>query len=854
MTGHPIPRPGRLGAIALAALALSAISAPHASAAARVDASVAQALRAAAADQKLDVIVVLRRQAVLPDGPLVRRRAIIEALRGLADSEQRRLVALLVIRRLQGRVSKIRRFWIINGLEVVADPDVVTEIAALPEVAEIKPNATVQAPSAPASSLAPEWNIARVKAPDLWGLGYRGQGVVVANMDTGVDVSHPDLNGRWRGGTNSWYDPNGEHPTTPTDVSGHGTWTMGTMVGGDAGGSAIGMAPDARWIAVKIFNDHGAATTAGVHAGFQWLLDPDGNPATDDAPDVVDDSWTTAAGCDLTFEPDLGALRSSAIVPVFAAGNSGPTGGTSMSPATDPSALAVGGTDPGELIDPESSRGPSACTGTAFPQLVAPGVNVRTSDLFGGYMSLTGTSIAAPHAAGALALLLSAFPGLDQQRQTNSLLSGALDLGDPGPDNVFGSGRLDALASYQWLAGAPDFSLVVTPSAATTTAGGSVTYSIDVQPLNGFAGDVTLSLSGLSASQASWSFSPATVPGGAAHTDLTVTTATSLAPGTYALKIKGASGTNTRSARVALVIPQPPDFSLAVTPASRSTAPGAGVAYTVSTTTTGGFTGDVALSLSGLTAGQATWNFTPSATITGGAGASTLTVSTASALAPGRYTLTITATSGSLTHSATVTLVVPDFSLGVSPTSRTTTPGTAVTYAVSVGAVNGFTGTVALSLSGLSQGTWSFTPASVTGSGTSTLRVTPTAAGTYTLTVTGTSGPITHTRTVTLIVSSPADFGLSATPASRSVNVGGSTTYSVTVLPVGGFAGSVSLSVSGLPSGATASFSPTSATPSAPATLTVRTTRTTPRGTRTLTITGRSGTLTHTANVTLVVT
>jgi subtilisin family serine protease len=852
MTGHPLPRSVRLGAIALAALALSCVTAPQARAAARVDASVAQALQAAPADQKLDVIVVLRRQAVLPDGPQVRRRAIIEALRGLADTEQRRLVALLVIRRLQGRVSKIRRFWVINGLEVVADPDVVTEIAALPEVAEIKPNATVQAPSAPASSLAPEWNITRVKAPDLWGLGYRGQGVVVANMDTGVDVSHPDLYGRWRGGTNSWYDPNGEHPTTPTDVSGHGTWTMGTMVGGDAGGSAIGMAPDARWIAVKIFNDHGAATVAGVHAGFQWLLDPDGNPATDDAPDVVNESWSASAGCDLSFEPDLGALRSSAIVPVFAAGNSG--AGTSMSPATDPSAFAVGGTDAGDLIDPETSRGTSACTGAVFPQLVAPSVAVRTSDLFGGYMSITGTSIAAPHAAGALALLLSAFPGLDQQRQTNSLLNGALDLGDPGPDNVFGSGRLNALASYQWLASAPDFNLVATPTSTTTTAGGNVTYGIDVPAINSFTGDVTLSLSGLPGSQAGWSFSPATVavaPGGAGHADLTVTD-TSLAPGTYALKIKGTSGTNTRSTTVTLVIPQPPDFSLAVTPASRSTAPGGGVDYTVSSTAIGGFTGDVALSVSGLPA-QATSSFAPAA-IAGAAGASQLTIATLSSLAPGRYTLTITGTSGSLTHTATVTLVVPDFSLGASPTSRTTTPGTAVTYAVSVGAVNGFTGTVALSLSGLSQGTSSFTPASVTGSGTSTLRITPTAAGTYTLTVTGTSGPITHTRTVTLIVSSPADFGLSATPASRSVTAGGSTTYSVTVLPVGGFAGSVSLSVSGLPSGATASFSPTSATPSTPATMTVRTTRLTTRGTRTLTITGRSGTLTHTTTVTLVVT
>ena len=79
-----------------------------------------------------------------------------------------------------------------------------------------------------------------MNAPALWDRGFRGQGVVVANMDTGVDATHPDLAAKWRGGTNSWYDPNGQHPTTPTDVSGHGTQTMGVMVGGNAGGSSVG--------------------------------------------------------------------------------------------------------------------------------------------------------------------------------------------------------------------------------------------------------------------------------------------------------------------------------------------------------------------------------------------------------------------------------------------------------------------------------------------------------------------------------------------------------------------------------------------------------------------------------------
>src|SRR3972149_324648 len=111
-------------------------------------------------------------------------------------------------------------------------------------------------------------------------------------MHTGADVSHPDLVTRWRGGSNSWFDPYGQHPMTPTDLSGHGTWTMGVIVAGDAGGTSIGVAPQASWIAVKIFDDQDSSTATAIHQGFQWLLDPDGNPATPDAPDVVNNSWS----------------------------------------------------------------------------------------------------------------------------------------------------------------------------------------------------------------------------------------------------------------------------------------------------------------------------------------------------------------------------------------------------------------------------------------------------------------------------------------------------------------------------------------------------------------------------------
>ena len=353
----------------------------------------------------------------------------------------------------------MKRIWIINGLEVTATAAVIQELAMLNEVDQIIPNATIQQPLLPASTVPAETNIEHVNAPALWdldgqGQGWQGQGMVIANMDTGVDISHPDLNANWRGGTNSWFDPSGQHPTTPTDVAGHGTWTMGVMVGGGASGKIIGMAPAAQWIAVKIFNDQGSATVAGIHAGFQWLLDPDGDPSTDDAPNVVNNSWTfTYPGCNLEFAGDLQALRAAGILPIFAAGNSGPYPETSISPANNPGAFAVGGVNNSDAMYTYSSRGPATCGGptTTYPQLVAPGVNIPSTDLFGLYASETGTSLAAPHVAGALALLLSAFPNLTVEEQEAALINGAVDLGTSGADNDFGYGRLDVLRSYQTL-------------------------------------------------------------------------------------------------------------------------------------------------------------------------------------------------------------------------------------------------------------------------------------------------------------------------------------------------------------------------------------------------------------------
>ncbi len=234
-------------------------------------------------------------------------------------------------------------------------------------------------------------------------------------------------------------------------MTGHGTGTMGVIVGADTGGTSVGVAPAARWIAARIWNDAGTSSMTAIHQAFQWLLDPDGNASTDDAPDVVNLSWSlgSAPGCDLSLQPDLRALRAAGILPVVAAGNFGPAAGTSVSPANYPEALAVGAVNGSDVVWSGSGRGATTCGGSigVYPELVAPGANIRTTDRYGFYQGMTGTSVAAPHVTGAVALLLSAHPAATPDELVNALTSAARDVGASGPDETYGFGLLDADAA-----------------------------------------------------------------------------------------------------------------------------------------------------------------------------------------------------------------------------------------------------------------------------------------------------------------------------------------------------------------------------------------------------------------------
>lgn len=388
------------------------------------------------------------------------RTGLIKGLKAKADVTQGHLKVFLK----EKMARRVLSFWVFNGLAVTAPVGVIRELAKQPGIGRIQLDDTLAQPEPqPAAAAVPEWNLNVIKAPELWSLGFRGAGVVVASMDTGVDVSHLDLQDKWRGGGNSWFDPNGEH-STPSDSAGHGTRVMGLLVGGDATGTSIGVAPEARWIAVKIFDDGGVAELSDIHAGFQWLLDPDNNPETDDAPDVVDNSWgftNLVNQCYNEFQPDVQALKAAGIAVVFSAGNEGPYQATSVSPANYPESMAVGALDETATVAPFSSRGPSPCDQSIYPELTAPGANVKTADLTVGgvYPSastyVSGTSFSSAHVAGAMALLLGAKPGVPIEQLETALKESALDLVTPGPDNDTGHGLLDVAGAYDFLQNSP---------------------------------------------------------------------------------------------------------------------------------------------------------------------------------------------------------------------------------------------------------------------------------------------------------------------------------------------------------------------------------------------------------------
>jgi len=483
-----------------------------------------------------DFLVVLSEQADL--GPAYalptkqeRGRWVYQTLWETAQRSQAPLRAWL-----DARGVPYRSFYIVNLIHVPAgDRALVEALAARPDVARIEANPRIQnvepQPAAD-SALAPagiEWNISHVGAPAVWTLGYTGQGIIVGGQDTGYDWDHPALVNQYRGWNGSsashdynWHDAVhsgggvcGPNSPEPCDDHNHGTHTMGTVLGDDGGVNQIGMAPGARWIGCRNM-DQGVGTPATYLECFEFFLAPypvggvpaQGNP--DLAPDVTNNSWGCPPdeGCSWnTLQAAVEAQRAAGIMTVVSAGNEG----SSCSSVQDPPAIydaaySVGATNSSDGIASFSSRGPVTVDGSnrLKPDISAPGVSIRSSVRGGGYQGgWDGTSMAGPHVVGAVALLWSAKPALRNDiDQTEAILNttaaprASAQCGDPPgtvPNNVYGWGRLDALAAVQEALAPPSFAIAKTPAAEQVEVGVLLVYTLIVTNTGGSATGVVVS-------------------------------------------------------------------------------------------------------------------------------------------------------------------------------------------------------------------------------------------------------------------------------------------------------------------------------------------------------------------------
>ncbi|MFD3476093.1 S8 family serine peptidase [Streptomyces sp. NPDC058695] len=488
-----LPRPPRrrsaswaaaaLTATALAAGVMPAVAAdtPSAAAAAKIGSSLNSAV---AKGGDATFYVVLKDQADLTTAKkqpshAKAAKAAYKALKTNAEDSQKSLTGFLDKEKVGHK-----DYWIANAVQVTGDKSLVEQLAKRSDVKEIVKSQTYKldkietsdakvtasrttADGDTVSDTTPDWGISDIKADQVWDqYKDRGEGIVVASVDSGVDYTHPDLVDNYRGNngdgtfTNDYnfYDATGTCDTssTPCDDNGHGTHTMGTMVGKNG----IGVAPNAKWMAAKACaGPKGECLDEDTLAAGQWILAPTDhngqNPRPDLAPNIVNNSW---GGGVTTFYKDIvEAWNAAGIFEAFAAGNdgNGTTCSTTRAPGAQDTSYGVGAYNSAGTIANFSGFGPSPVDGSAKPNISAPGVDITSAWPGDAYNTIDGTSMATPHVAGAVALLWSAAPSLISNiDETRKLLNeGARDVGDThcggtaGMNNVWGEGKLDILAS-----------------------------------------------------------------------------------------------------------------------------------------------------------------------------------------------------------------------------------------------------------------------------------------------------------------------------------------------------------------------------------------------------------------------
>ncbi|XP_021943356.1 bacillopeptidase F [Folsomia candida] len=396
-----------------------------------------------------------------------RATAIADALRANSVQAQSEARALLDSASISYEV-----FWITNQIYIRnADAALVSKLAGLQSVAEISQEFEVsviphhiEGQTARKAGILAEWGVENIEAPAAWALpgGNNGAGAIVAGIDTGVHATHIDLADNFVGTNYGWRDVTLFGTQTPRDDNGHGTHTMGTIVGANG----IGVAPGARWIACKALSAQGSGTNAGLISCGQWVACPTlpngQSPDCTKIPHVVSNSWG-GGQANPFYNEVINTWHSMNIVPIFANGNSGPACTTANSPADSlAGVIGVGATTDTNGLASFSSKGPTI-GGRPKPDISAPGQNIRSAWHTPGtnaYNTISGTSMAAPHVAGVAALLKAhnsdlTWEQINANMNSNANTQNVVPTGQNCggvdesifPNMAFGSGIVNARAS-----------------------------------------------------------------------------------------------------------------------------------------------------------------------------------------------------------------------------------------------------------------------------------------------------------------------------------------------------------------------------------------------------------------------
>lgn len=433
--------------------------------------------------------------------PEFRAKTVIDALQQKAKLTQEPILQAL---RISSKVdqSSIKPLWVCNTIFFKANKSFIQEFAQRTAIeymdinAKVALEAYVKEPN-PKTNTTEKTSVVgghevghdAIKAPWMWKQGYSGYGRLVMTIDTGTEYAHPALQYKFRGnrfGVNSTWFVYGSASTLPSDCDGHGTHTAGIMCGlTKATNDTVGVAHGAEWMGA---NDLCQSSTTLAHlASFQWAMDPDNNSSTIyDMPDAINNSWydpSTVNECAGSYKTTFDAVEAVGIAIVFSAGNNGSAASTITMPKNINTSLVnvfcVANLDANSATLPiaaSSSRGPSACGGAGSllikPEVAAPGTNVRSSYIGGGYSNLTGTSMASPHVVGAIALLKEAFPNLTGTQIKLALYNTCTDLGTVGEDNDYGMGIINLQAAYNLLLGQGNTPATYAFDAAVESIGG----------------------------------------------------------------------------------------------------------------------------------------------------------------------------------------------------------------------------------------------------------------------------------------------------------------------------------------------------------------------------------------------